>query len=72
MPVLVDPLSRNRSFGLRKTITIRLKHEIDRLFDLQHDAVEQSIYLGMTPDETKVVEARRKQIPELVGERSRL
>jgi hypothetical protein len=45
---------------LRKTITTWLKHEIDRLFDLQHKTPQQSIDLGVTPEKTEVVEAQRK------------
>jgi hypothetical protein len=43
-----------------------LKSEIDRLFELQHLALDRATYLGMTPQEAKEMEARRKQITALV------
>jgi hypothetical protein len=45
-----------------------LKREVDRLFELQREALERATYLGMTPDEARQMEARRKRITVLVDE----
>lgn len=51
----------------RYTVFEDLRREIDRLFELQHSALDRTVYLGMTPDQAKEIEARRKQITALVG-----
>lgn len=43
-----------------------LKTEIDRLTNLQSDALKQATFVGMTPDEAKDYDARRDQILGLV------
>lgn len=46
----------------------RLRTEIYRLSDEQSKAMEQSIYLGMSPDQGRQADARRQKIKELVDE----
>ncbi len=46
--------------------TEEIKREIDRLFEIQHQALDRATFLGMTPDEAKEMEARRKVITTLV------
>ena len=50
----------------------RVKGEIDRLNGQQSDALKRAIYLGMTTDEAKKYDERRRQIAELVQELTRL
>jgi len=47
---------------------IELKQEIDALFELQRQALESATFLGMTQDQAREVEARRKQISALVDQ----
>ena len=48
----------------------KIKQEIDRLTDLQGKALELATHVGMTPDEAKEYDERRKQIRKLVGQLS--
>ena len=50
----------------------RLKQEIDRLTEQQAKALQAAIYLGMTPDQAKEYEQRRKEITELISQLSLL
>ena len=50
----------------------RLKQEIDRLTEQQAKALQAAIYLGMTPDQAKEYDERRKQITELISQLSLL
>ena len=43
-----------------------LKKEIDRLFELQREALQRATFLGMTAEEAKQIEERRKVITALV------
>jgi hypothetical protein len=49
-----------------------LKSEIDRLFELQRQALDRATYLGMTPQEATEMEARRKEITSLVNQLAQL
>ena len=49
-----------------------LKKQIDDLLELQHQALDRATHLGMTTDEAKVVEGRRKQIGKLVDQLAQL
>jgi hypothetical protein len=46
----------------------RLKNEIDALTDVQIEALKQATYVGMTPDEAKQYDERRKKIAHLIRE----
>ena len=46
----------------------QLKKEIDDLFELQRKALEAATFLGMTPDQAKEIEARRRKITVLVNQ----
>jgi hypothetical protein len=46
----------------------QLKGEIDALFELQHEDLRRATFLGMTSDEAKVIEERRKKITALVDQ----
>jgi len=46
----------------------RLRQQIDALTQEQADALKRATYLGMTPDEAKVYDARRIKITELMGQ----
>lgn len=50
----------------------RIKQEIDLLTEQQMEALKRATYLGMTTDEAKDYDARRKRIVELVQELSLL
>jgi hypothetical protein len=50
----------------------RLKEEIDKLTELQANALKTATYLGMTTDEAKEYEERRGQILKYVKELSML
>jgi hypothetical protein len=50
----------------------QLKQEIDALFEMQHEALKRATYLGMTPDEAKTIEERRKKITALVDQLAKL
>jgi hypothetical protein len=39
---------------------------------MQHEALKRATYLGMTPDEAKVIEERRKNITALVDQLAKL
>jgi len=52
----------------RAKTAIELKQEIDALFELQRQALESATFLGMTQDQAREVEARRKQISALVDQ----
>ena len=45
-----------------------LRQQIDTLTQEQADALKRATYLGMTPDEAKVYDARRVKITELMGQ----
>jgi hypothetical protein len=45
-----------------------LKQQIDTLTEQQIDALQQATYLGMTPDEAKDYDERRRQITGLIRE----
>jgi len=52
--------------GTSKPATMQeLKREIDRLFELQHQALDRATYFGMTPEQAREIEERRKQITKL-------
>jgi hypothetical protein len=42
-----------------------LKREIDRLFELQRRALDRATYLGMTPEQAREIEERRRVITKL-------
>jgi hypothetical protein len=44
----------------------RLKEEIDKLTLQQTEALKMAIYVGMTPDEAKEYDERRRRILEFV------
>ena len=44
----------------------RIKQELDILTEQQSKALQNAIYLGMTPDEDKQCEERRQRIAGLV------
>jgi hypothetical protein len=46
----------------------QLKREIDRLTQVQADALKSATFIGMTPDEAKEYDERRQKITELVKE----
>jgi hypothetical protein len=46
----------------------QLKREIDRLTQVQADALKSATFIGMTPDEAKEYDERRQKIRELVKE----
>jgi hypothetical protein len=50
----------------------QVKKEIDDLFELQHKALEAATYLGMTPDQAKQIEGRRRKITALVDQLAQL
>jgi hypothetical protein len=50
----------------------RVKAEIDGLFELQAKALKAATYLGMTPEEAKEVDERRKRITHLMHQMYRL
>jgi hypothetical protein len=50
----------------------QLKQEIDALLELQSDALKRATYVGMTPEEAKVIEERRKKITALVDRLAKL
>ncbi len=43
-----------------------LKREIDRLFRLQAETLDRAVYVGMTPEEARTMEARRHRITAIV------
>jgi len=49
----------------KHTTLEELKREIDRLFELQHQALDRATYFGMTPEQAREIEERRKQITKL-------
>lgn len=49
-----------------------LKQEIDALFELQRRALESATFLGMTQDQAREVEARRRHITALVDQLAKL
>ena len=64
-------LSDSRSPDSPRTVE-ELKQEIDALFELQNDGLKKAIFLGMTPDEAKVIDQRRKNISALVDQFAKL
>jgi hypothetical protein len=44
----------------------RIRKELDALAERQSKALQNAIYLGMTPDEDKQCDERRRRIAELV------
>ena len=44
----------------------RVKQEIDKLTEEQVEALKQATFVGMTPDEAKEYDERRKRITVLV------
>jgi len=50
----------------------RLKQEIDRLTEQQSQALQRAIYTGMTPDEAKEYDGRRKKITQLLNQLSNM
>ena len=44
----------------------RVKQEIDSLTEQQAEALQRTIYVGMTPAETKVYDEKRQLITELI------
>ena len=50
----------------------RLKQEIDRLKEVQSDALKSATYLGMTFDQARAYDERRNRITRLVQELSAL
>jgi hypothetical protein len=50
----------------------QLQQEIDALLELQQDALKRATYVGMTPDEAKVVGERREKITALVDRLAKL
>ena len=52
--------------------TVQLKEEIDTLFELQNESLRRTTFLGMTSDEAKVMEQRRKKITALVDQLAQL
>ena len=53
--------------SLRRSVA-ELKQEIDALSELQEAALKRATYVGMTPDEAKVLGERRKKITSLVNQ----
>ncbi len=49
-----------------------IKKEIDALSMLQQEALRRATFVGMSPDEAKQVDARRRQIMALVDELARV
>lgn len=43
----------------------KLKEELARLKDEQDEAMKKAVYLGMTPEEAKAVDERRRRIYRL-------
>ena len=64
-------MSDSRSPDSPRTVE-ELKQEIDALFELQNDGLKKAIFLGMTPDEAKVIDQRRKNISALVDQFAKL
>ena len=53
--------------GTSTTETVhKIKQEIDRLTELQSEALKNATFVGMTPDEAKEYDNRRTQILNLV------
>jgi hypothetical protein len=50
----------------------QLQEEIHRLLELQHKDLQRATYVGLTPDEGRELEARRKQITALVNQLGKL
>lgn len=46
----------------------RIKEQIRRLNDKQHEAFKRAIYIPMTPDEVKACDQRRTEIGRLTEE----
>ena len=54
--------------GTSTTDTVhKIKEEIDRLTELQSDALKNATFVGMTPEEAQEYDSRRTQILNLVN-----
>jgi len=49
----------------------QIKQQLDQLFEEQRAAFDAAVYLGMTPEQVKIVEARRQKISALVEQLAR-
>jgi len=54
-----------------KLTIAQIKQQLDQLFEEQRAAFDAAVYLGMTPEQVKIVEARRQRIRDLVDELAR-
>ena len=50
----------------------QLKNEIHRLLELQHKELQRATYVGLTREEGKELDARRKKITALVNQLAKL
>ena len=62
---------RHELDSLRRSVE-ELKQDIDALSELQEAALKRATYVGMTPDDAKVLEERRKKITSLVNQLAKL
>ena len=51
--------------GEATEMTTRLRQEIDDLIDEQTEALKRATFIGMTPDDAKMYDARRQTITRL-------
>jgi len=49
-----------------------LEHEMHALCEMQYEGLQKATFLGMTPDEAKVIEERRTRITALVDQLAKL
>ena len=68
---LIDVLARTPVPAIEARV-LQLQQEIDALLELQHDALKRATYVGMTPDEAKVIGERREKIAALVDQLAKL
>ena len=52
--------------GETTEVTIRLRQEIDNLIDEQTEALKRATFIGMTPDDAKMYDARWQTIMRLI------
>ena len=52
--------------GEATEMTTRLRQEIDDLIDEQTEALKRATFVGMTPDDAKMYDARRQTITRLM------
>lgn len=64
-------MSNSKPLDSPRTVE-ELKQEIDALLQLQNEGLKRATFLGMTPDEAKVIGERRKNISALVDQLAKL